>query len=86
MANMVAEHMEWYHTKFIRGATPISLEKPDPEGQIKVTWKSDDDPSADEEEDGSGLSAVVALSDGLLLLLDTAAAEVVPMPGYGTRL
>jgi len=42
MANMVAEHMEWYHTKFIRGATPISLEKPDPEGQIKVTWKSDD--------------------------------------------
>jgi thioredoxin reductase (NADPH) len=30
MAEMIAQHMEWYHTKFIRGATPVSLEKPDP--------------------------------------------------------
>jgi thioredoxin reductase (NADPH) len=29
MAEMIAQHMEWYHTKFIRGATPVSLEKPD---------------------------------------------------------
>jgi thioredoxin reductase (NADPH) len=29
MAEMIAQHMEWYHTKFIRGATPVS-------------WKADD--------------------------------------------
>ena len=34
--------MEMYHTKFIRGAVPTKLEKPDPNGQIRVTWQSDD--------------------------------------------
>ena len=30
--------MATYHTKFIRGAVPTKLEKPDPNGRIKVTW------------------------------------------------
>jgi thioredoxin reductase (NADPH) len=30
--------MATYHTKFIRGAVPTKLEKPDPNGKIKVTW------------------------------------------------
>lgn len=30
--------MEGHGTKFIRGATPAKLEKPDPEGQIHVTY------------------------------------------------
>lgn len=42
MANLIGEHMELYHTKFIRGATPTKLEKPNPDGPIKVTWKSND--------------------------------------------
>lgn len=39
MANLIGTHMELYHTKFIRGATPSKLEKPDPEGKIIVTYK-----------------------------------------------
>ena len=42
MANLIGEHMELYHTKFIRGAVPTKLEKPDPNGQIHVTWKNED--------------------------------------------
>lgn len=42
MAKMIGDHMELYHTKFIREATPTRLEKPDPNGPIKVTWKSND--------------------------------------------
>jgi thioredoxin reductase (NADPH) len=34
MANLIGEHMELYHTKFIKGATPSKLEKPDPNGPI----------------------------------------------------
>lgn len=37
-AEKIAEHMATYHTKFIRGAVPTKLEKPDPNGKIKVTW------------------------------------------------
>lgn len=33
--------MENHHTKFIRGATPSKLEKPDPNGRIIVTFKQD---------------------------------------------
>ena len=43
MAKMIADHMEMYHCKFIRGATPSSLERADPNGPIKVTWKADDE-------------------------------------------
>ena len=42
MANLIGEHMELYHTKFIRGAIPSKLERADPNGPIKVTWTSDD--------------------------------------------
>lgn len=42
MANLIGEHMELYHTKFIKGATPSKLERPDPNGPIQVTWVHDD--------------------------------------------
>ena len=38
MANLIGTHMELYHTKFIRGAVPTRIEKPDPEGKIIVTY------------------------------------------------
>lgn len=31
--------MENHHTKFIKGATPSKLEKPDPNGRTIVTFK-----------------------------------------------
>jgi len=40
MANLIAKHMETYHTKFIRGATPTKLEKAG--DKILVTWDSKD--------------------------------------------
>ena len=39
MANLIGSHMELYHTKFIRGAVPTKLEKPDPEGKVLVTYQ-----------------------------------------------
>lgn len=42
MANRIGSHMEKYHTKMIKKATPVKLEKPDPEGKILVTYKQDD--------------------------------------------
>lgn len=45
MANLIGQHMELYHTKFIRSSTPEKLEKPDPNGPIKVTWKNHEDGS-----------------------------------------
>lgn len=41
MANRIATFMEANHTKFIRGAVPVKLEKPDPEGKIHVTFEQD---------------------------------------------
>jgi hypothetical protein len=38
MAEKIAAHMGNTHTKFIRGAVPTKLEKPDPAGKITVTW------------------------------------------------
>lgn len=34
--------------KFIKGATPTKLEKPDAEGKIKVTWQQDGQEMSDE--------------------------------------
>ena len=38
MANLIGEHMGHYGTKFIRGATPSSLTRPDADGPITVTY------------------------------------------------
>jgi len=38
MANMIGNHMEMYHTKFIRGATPSKLERLEEGGPITVTY------------------------------------------------
>lgn len=39
MAALIGEHMKMYHTKFIQGAVPVKLEKPDPNGQVLVTFR-----------------------------------------------
>lgn len=43
--------MEAFHTKFIRGATPSKLERPNPEGPIKVTYDSKEEGEKVEEYD-----------------------------------
>lgn len=48
MANRIGAFMKDSHTKFIEGATPSKLEKPDPEGKIKVTFKQGDQELTDE--------------------------------------
>ncbi len=47
-ANKIADHMAAHHTKFIRGAVPTKLEKPDPNGRVKVTWMSGTTEMSDE--------------------------------------
>ena len=43
MANMIGNHMEMYHTKFIRGSTPSKLERLEGEsGPITVTYNGAD--------------------------------------------
>lgn len=39
MANLIGKHMALYHTKFINGATPEKIERPDPAGPAHVTFK-----------------------------------------------
>ena len=41
MANRIGAYMETHHTKFIKGAVPIKLEKPDPNGKVIVTYEQD---------------------------------------------
>lgn len=38
MAERIGQYMENHHTKFIKEAVPVKLEKPDPEGKILVTY------------------------------------------------
>lgn len=61
--------MELYHTKFIRSATPEKLEKPDPAGPIKVTWRSHEDNSIQTGEFDTVLFAIgrYAVTAGLNL-------------------
>lgn len=39
MANRIGSYMETHHTKFIKGAVPTKLEKPDPNGKVIVTYE-----------------------------------------------
>ena len=41
MANRIGAYMETHHTKFIKGAVPTKLEKPDPNGKVIVTYEQD---------------------------------------------
>jgi thioredoxin reductase (NADPH) len=68
MANKIADHMALMHTKFIRGAVPTKLEKPDPNGRIKVTWTNSDNIEETDEYD-TVLFAIgrYALTEGLNL-------------------
>jgi thioredoxin reductase (NADPH) len=68
MANLIGEHMELYHTKFIHGATPSKLERTNPDGPITVTYKSNDGSESTGEYD-SVLFAMgrYAVTEGLNL-------------------
>ena len=48
MAEKIGFYMEKNHTKFIRGATPSKLEKPDPNGRIQVTFTQDGEEKVEE--------------------------------------
>ena len=41
MANRIGSYMENHGTKFIRGAVPVKLEKPDPNGKTLVTYEQE---------------------------------------------
>jgi len=47
-AEKIATHMAANHTKFIRNSVPTKLEKPDPNGRIKVTWMNENKEESDE--------------------------------------
>ena len=48
MANLIGKHMKTFGTKFIEGATPTKLAKPDPEGRIHVTFKEGEEEKTEE--------------------------------------
>ena len=48
MANRIGAYMADNHCKFIRNATPSKLEKPNPDGPIKVTFSQDGEEKTEE--------------------------------------
>jgi len=48
MANRIGDYMEKHGTKFIHKAVPTKMEKPDPEGRIKVTYKQGEEEKTEE--------------------------------------
>lgn len=48
MANRIGSYMENHGTKFIKGAVPVKLEKPDPNGKIIVTYQQGTNTLTDE--------------------------------------
>lgn len=47
MANIIGQHMELYHTKFIRGATPSRLERAEEGGPTTVYWNTQEGEQSD---------------------------------------
>jgi len=74
MANLIGTHMELYHTKFIRGAVPTRIEKPDPEGKIIVTYQ--DAEGEKQEEYDTVLFAIGRYAVTKALNLEAAGLEV----------
>jgi thioredoxin reductase (NADPH) len=66
--------MELYHTKFIRGAVPVRLEKPDPEGKVLVTYQ--DGEGEKQEEYDTVLFAIGRYAVTKALNLEAAGVEV----------
>lgn len=67
MANIIGDYMEAHHTKFIRGAVPVKLEKPDPEGKIQVTFKQGDEEKVEEYDTVLFAIGRYAVTQGLKL-------------------
>mmetsp|Transcript_5840 Transcript_5840/g.9362 ORF Transcript_5840/g.9362 Transcript_5840/m.9362 type:complete len:425 (-) Transcript_5840:282-1556(-) len=67
MATRIGSYMKAYHTKFIEGATPSKLEKPDPEGKIKVTFKQGDEEKVEEYDTVLFAIGRYAVTEGIKL-------------------
>lgn len=67
MANKISEHMASHHTKFIRNAVPVKLEKPDPNGRIQVTFDQEGKQQVDEYDTVLFAIGRYALTAGLNL-------------------
>lgn len=74
MANKIAEHMEIYHTKFIKGVSPTKLEKAG--DRIKVTWNNSDGTKAGEDEFDTVLFAIGRYASTSKLNLEAAGLKV----------
>ena len=59
--------MEKNHTRFINGATPSKLERPDPNGRILVTYKQGDEEHSEEFDTVFFAIGRYALTSGLNL-------------------
>lgn len=75
MANRIAAYMGDSHTKFIRNATPSKLEKPNPDGPIKVTFNQDGEEKVEEYDTVLFAIGRYALTAGLNLAAAGVVAE-----------
>ena len=67
MANRIGTYMENHGVKFIRGAVPSKMEKPDPNGKIIVTYKTEE--KEEQQEYDTVLFAIgrYAVTEGIKL-------------------
>lgn len=47
MAQLIGEHMSYYHTKFIHGSTPTRLERASDDGPVTVFWQDGEGEKSD---------------------------------------
>lgn len=67
MAEKIGFYMEKNHTKFIHGATPSKLEKPNPDGRIVVTYNQDGEEKTEEYDTVLFAIGRYAVTEGLNL-------------------
>jgi len=76
MANRIGAYMADHHTKFIRGATPAKLERPEgPNGKIHVTYNQDGEEKVEEYDTVLFAMGRYALTAGLNLAAAGVTAE-----------
>jgi len=75
MANRIAAYMGDSHTKFLRNATPSKLERPNPDGPIKVTFNQDGEEKVEEYDTVLFAIGRYALTAGLNLAAAGVVAE-----------
>jgi len=67
LANRIGKYMADHHTKFIHEAVPTKLEKPDPEGKIRVTFTQAGEEKVDEYDTVLFAVGRYAVTEGLNL-------------------